>query len=297
MPFTDLITQIPTYTKFLKDILNRKHEVKVVETVALTEECSAILQNKSPPKLKDPGSFSIPCDVGPVSIDNALCDLGASVSVMPLSVCRKLGMGPLKFTNITLQMADRTVKYPRGILEDVPVRVGKFFIPVDFVVLDMDEDDHIPIILGRPFLHTAGANIDVKNGSLTLTVGDDKVTFNLNAGLKHPMIQQSCYAICTINKIVRTDPPRSPNKDLLEAPLNLNSVAGDKSVEHEDDNKPETKRTHHKRRHKSQDQRCSTETLNCDGLSSDLVTYSTMVGADGFSRLIGRELSRSFDPP
>ena len=90
--------------------------MSVVETVALTEECNAILQNKSPLKLKDAGSFSIPCNIGPLFIDKALCDLGASVSVMRLSVCRKLDMGDLKVTNLTLQVADRTVKYPKGIL-------------------------------------------------------------------------------------------------------------------------------------------------------------------------------------
>ncbi|XP_058006595.1 uncharacterized protein LOC131181993 [Hevea brasiliensis] len=106
------------------------------ETVALTEKCSALLQNKLPPKLKDPGSFSIPCHIGETSIERALCDLGAS--------------------------------YPVGILENVPLKVGKFFIPVDFIVLEMEEDVRTPIILGRPFLATAGANIDVKNGKLKL---------------------------------------------------------------------------------------------------------------------------------
>ncbi|XP_056695201.1 uncharacterized protein, partial [Spinacia oleracea] len=191
VPFTELITQVPAYAKYIKDILTRKRAFSEVETVAFTEECSALLQNKSPPKLKDPGSFSIPCNIGNLFIDKALCDLGASVSVMPLSVCTKLNMGDLKVTNITLQMADRSVKYPLGVLEDVPVRVGKFFIPVDFVVLDMEEDRQIPIILGRPFLHTAGAIIDVKNGKLTLNVGDDKVTFNLTHVAKSPMVEES----------------------------------------------------------------------------------------------------------
>ena len=171
VPFTELITQIPSYAKFMKEILTRKRSISEVETVAFTAECSAVLQNKSPPKLKDPGSFSIPCHIGNLLIDNALCDLGASVSVMPLSVCSKLNMGKLKATNITLQMADRSFKYPLGVLEDVPVRVGKFYIPVDFVVLDMAEDMQTPIILGRPFLNTAGAIIDVKCGKLTLSVG------------------------------------------------------------------------------------------------------------------------------
>ncbi|XP_057543288.1 uncharacterized protein LOC130821513 [Amaranthus tricolor] len=102
VPFTELITQVPAYAKFMKDILTRKRAFSEVETVAFTEQCSALLQNKSPPKLKDPGSFSIPCHIGTLFIDKALCDLGASVSVMPFSVCSKLKMGDLKVTNITL---------------------------------------------------------------------------------------------------------------------------------------------------------------------------------------------------
>ncbi|XP_021856756.2 uncharacterized protein [Spinacia oleracea] len=108
---------------------------------------------------------------------------------------RMLNMGKLKCTQITLQMADRSIKYPLGILEDVPVRVRKFYIPVDFVVLDMEEDSQIPIILGRPFLCTAGAVIDVKSGSLTLSVGDDTFTFNLTNALKSPMLENTCCRI------------------------------------------------------------------------------------------------------
>src|SRR6185503_18566928 len=195
VPFTELITQIPSYAKFMKEILTRKRSISEVETLAFTSECSAVLQNKSPPKLKDPGSFSIPCHIGNLLIDNALCDLGASVSVMPLSVCSKLNMGKLKATNITLQMADRSFKYPLGVLEDVPVRVGKFYIPVDFVVLDMAEDMQTPIILGRPFLNTAGAVIDVRSDKLILSVGDDKVIFNLNNSPKSSMTEEKCFSV------------------------------------------------------------------------------------------------------
>ena len=137
VPFTYLVSQVPMYAKFLKEMITKKKDFGGVETVALTAECSAMLQNKSKPKLKDPGSFSIPCHIGALFIDKALCDLGASVSIIPLSACNRLNMGALKCSQITLQMADRSIKYPLGVLEDVPVRVGKFFIPVDFVVLDM----------------------------------------------------------------------------------------------------------------------------------------------------------------
>ncbi|XP_074278310.1 uncharacterized protein LOC141601901 [Silene latifolia] len=116
VPFNELITQVPSYAKFMKDILTRKRSFNEVETIAFTEECSALLQNKFPPKLKDPGSFSNPCTRGTHVIDKALYDLGATVSVMPYSVCEKLNMGDLKVTNVTLQMADRTVKRPFSVL-------------------------------------------------------------------------------------------------------------------------------------------------------------------------------------
>ncbi|XP_056688367.1 uncharacterized protein [Spinacia oleracea] len=160
VPFAELILQVPAYAKFMKGILTRKCAFCEVETVAFTEEYSALLQNKSPRKLKDPGSFSIPC---------------ARVCVMLFFVFAKLNTGELKVTNITQQMTDDSVKYPLGVLEDVTVRVGKFYIRVDYVVLDMQEDTQIPMILCRPFLHIAGAIIDVKSGKLTLSVGDDKV--------------------------------------------------------------------------------------------------------------------------
>ncbi|XP_074288308.1 uncharacterized protein LOC141613470 [Silene latifolia] len=168
IPFAGLITQIPPYAKFMKDIITRKREFGETATVAFMEESSSLISGKSPPKLKDPGSFSISCVIGDVVINRALCDLGASVSVMPYSIFSKLKLGHLKMTNITLQMADRSVRRPLGILEDVPVKVGKFFIPVDFIVLDIAEDTRTQIILGRPFLCTAGAIIDVKLGRLTL---------------------------------------------------------------------------------------------------------------------------------
>ncbi|KAJ9170368.1 hypothetical protein P3X46_018480 [Hevea brasiliensis] len=159
---------MPSYAKFLKEILSNKRKLEDHETVALTEECSAILQRKLPPKLKDPRSFSIPCHIGESCSTKALCDLGASVSLMALSIYEKLNMGDLKPTHISLQLADRSIKYPEGILENVPLK----------------EDSNIPIILGRPFLATAGALIDVKGEKLTLRVGEDQLVFNINNTMK-----------------------------------------------------------------------------------------------------------------
>ncbi|XP_021756625.1 uncharacterized protein LOC110721744 [Chenopodium quinoa] len=136
-----------------------------------------------PPKLNDPGNFSIPCAINKVKIDNALCDLGASVSLMPYLVYQRLNLGELLPSNITLQLVDRSIKFPKGKVEDVPLRVGKFVIPVDFVVLEMDEDAIIPIILGRPFIATSGAFVDVKSAKISLKVGDEVIEFDLNESM------------------------------------------------------------------------------------------------------------------
>ncbi|KAL5539173.1 hypothetical protein UlMin_044786 [Ulmus minor] len=148
---------MPKYAKFLKEVLSNKRRLEGNEKVMLTEECSAILQRKLPQKLKDPGSFTIPCTIGDFEFDKVLCDLGASINLMPLSIFRKLGLGEVKPTTVTLQLADRSIKHPRGIIEDVLVKVDKFIFPADFIVLDMEEDREVPLILGRPFLATVVA--------------------------------------------------------------------------------------------------------------------------------------------
>ncbi|GJV82317.1 hypothetical protein Tco_1522215 [Tanacetum coccineum] len=130
-----------------------------------------------PQKEKDPGSFTLPCYINNVCFDNALVDLGASVSVMPLLTYLNLGLGELAHTKLTVELADRTVKYPKGIAENVLVRIGKFTFPVDFIILDMPEDIKVPLILRRPFLSTARAKIDVYKRKITLRVGEEKIVF------------------------------------------------------------------------------------------------------------------------
>ncbi|XP_044470577.1 uncharacterized protein LOC123199614 [Mangifera indica] len=201
--FMEAITQMSAYAKFLKDILSNKRKLEEFETVALSKECSAILQNKLPPKLKDPESFSIPCVVGKESFEKALCDLGASVSLMPLSICRRLERGELKLTTVTLQLVDRSIKYPIGIMENMPIKVEKFYIPVDFVFLEMKEDIQVPLILGRPFLATTRAIIDIKNGKLTFEIGDEKVEFNVFRMSKQPNIVNSCCRVDIIDDCVK----------------------------------------------------------------------------------------------
>jgi len=160
----------------------------------LSRESSAIIK-KLPPKLGDSGSFSIPCVIGSEAIDKAMCDLGASVSLLPLSLFNRIGIGELKPTEVTLKLADRTNIHPVGFIEDIPIEVGGIYIPTDFIVLDMDEDDQAPFILGRPFLATAGAMIDVKGGMIVFRVSDEMVGFGMETVNKEPFD----FSCCMIN--------------------------------------------------------------------------------------------------
>ncbi|XP_042035040.1 uncharacterized protein LOC121781361 [Salvia splendens] len=168
----EALQQMPGYLKFLKEIVSKKKRLVDYETVNLTENCSAIIQEKMPAKMKDPGSFNISCVIGNDRQTKALCDLGASINLMPLSFFRKLKFGVLKPTTFTLHMADKSVKFPNGLLENVLVRVNDFIFPADFVVLDMKEDPNVPLILGRPFLATRKALIDVTKGEFSLRHGN-----------------------------------------------------------------------------------------------------------------------------
>lgn len=124
-----------------------------------------------------------------MDFDRALCDLGAIVSLIPLSACKKLDMGYMKPTNVSLQLADRSAKYPIGVLEDFLVRMGEYFMSIDFVIMDINKDCQIPMNLGRPFLATTGAIIDVNKGKLTFEVGDEKIEFILAKLLKNPSLR------------------------------------------------------------------------------------------------------------
>ena len=132
IPFADALEHMPNYVKFLKEMMLKKHKVEEFKTISLTVECSAIVQRKLLKKEKDPGSFTIPCTIGDTILNNVLCDLGASINLMPLSIFRKLGLKEAKPTAIALQMADRSIAKPCGVIEDVFVKVDKFIYPVDF---------------------------------------------------------------------------------------------------------------------------------------------------------------------
>ena len=183
IPLLDIIKQVPAYAKFLKDLCTIKKGLGIEKKSFLTDQVSAIIQSKNPVKYKDPGSPTISVNIGGTSIDKALLDLGASVNLLLYSVYKELGLGELKPTNITLSLADRSVKISKGIIEDVLVKVDKFYYLVDFVVLDTEPiengPNHVPIILGRPFLATANAIINCQNGVMQLTFGNMTLELNI----------------------------------------------------------------------------------------------------------------------
>ncbi|GJT49497.1 hypothetical protein Tco_0975654 [Tanacetum coccineum] len=135
------------------------------------------LNNSIPRKEKDPGSFTLPCFINNVCFDNSLVDLGASISIMPFLTYLNLGLGELAHTKLTVELADKIVKYPKEIAENVLVGIGKFVFPVDFITLDMPEDIKVPLILGRPFLSTASAKIDVYKRKITLRIWEERIVF------------------------------------------------------------------------------------------------------------------------
>jgi hypothetical protein len=158
IPFLDAIQQVPAYAKFLKDLCTQKRKSRnhIPKKVLLTEHVSSLIQHNTPPKFKDPGAPTISCIIGQKEIDKALLDLGAGVNLLPYSEYQQLGLGEMKPTTVILQLADRSIKKPSEIIEDVIIKVDKFFFLVDFIVLDTKPVPHpkrlIPVILGRPFV-------------------------------------------------------------------------------------------------------------------------------------------------
>ena len=173
IPFLEALTQMPHYAKFMKEILRKKRRIAEEGIVNLKTTCTAVIKKSLPEKMQNPGNFTIPCKIGQADMGKALCDSGASINLMPLSVTKRLSLGELTPTTMTLQMANITLAHPESILEDVLIKVGKFIFPMDFVVIDIEEDKQVPLLLRRPFFATGVALIDVKKGELTLRVGDE----------------------------------------------------------------------------------------------------------------------------
>ncbi|XP_070667588.1 uncharacterized protein [Malus domestica] len=219
LPLLDAIKKIPSYAKFFKDVCTHKKKLMDFEKVILTEQCSAVLLHKLPPKKKDPGSFTISCTIGNSDFKRDLVDLGASINLMPYYVFQRLGQGEINPTSVILQLADRSVAYPRGIIEDLIIKVDNLYLPADFVVLDMDEDLQTPIILGRPFMATARTLIDVESRTLTLRVQDQSVVFNLFEATKQLAEKLDCMRVDVLDGCVDANYVTHSIKDPLQQVL------------------------------------------------------------------------------
>ncbi|GJW10867.1 reverse transcriptase domain-containing protein [Tanacetum coccineum] len=176
----DALILMPKFASTLKALFGNKEKLSEMARTPLNEHCSVVILNKLPEKLGDPGKFLIPCDFPGMDECLALADLGASINLIPLSVWKMLSLLELTHTCMTLELADRSITQPIGIAEDVYLKVGKFKFMADFVVVDFDADPQVPLILRRSFLKTGRALIDVYKGELTLRVGKEAVTFNLD---------------------------------------------------------------------------------------------------------------------
>nr|GFA38843.1 reverse transcriptase domain-containing protein [Tanacetum cinerariifolium] len=176
LSFTDALIHMPKFAPMFKKLLNNKDKLIELTKTPLNENCSAVVLKKLPEKLGDPGHFLIHCDF--TGLDNclALADLGASINLMPLPIWKKLILPTLNDTKMVLELADRTISKPTGVAENVFVNVGKFYFPADFVILDFVAEPRAPLILGRPFLSTAHALIDVYEGEITLRHDDQSLT-------------------------------------------------------------------------------------------------------------------------
>nr|GEX45955.1 reverse transcriptase domain-containing protein [Tanacetum cinerariifolium] len=185
--FADALLLMPKFASTNKSLLTNKDKLFELEKVSLNENCSAMLLKKLPKKLVDIDKFLIPCDFLGIDVCHALADLDASINLMPLSIWKKLSLPKLTPTRMTLELVDRSITRPKGVSEDVFIEVGKFHFPTDFVVVDFKADPRVPLILGRSFLRTGRALIDVYKEEITLRVNDESVTFNLNQTMRYSL--------------------------------------------------------------------------------------------------------------
>ena len=225
IPLLDMIKQVPTYAKFLKDLCTIKKGLNVNKKAFLTEQVSAIIESKTPVKYKDPGCPTISVNIGGISVEKALLDLGASVNLLPYSMYKQLGLGELKPTSITLSLADRSIKIPKGTIEDVLRQVDIFYYPIDFVVLDTEPvavgPNHVPIILGRPFLATSNAIINCRNGIMQLTFGNMTLELNIfHLGKRHMHSEEDDFEeVCILDTILEEQANQQQVQEILTSEL------------------------------------------------------------------------------
>nr|GFB27393.1 reverse transcriptase domain-containing protein [Tanacetum cinerariifolium] len=195
--FADALLLIPKFVFTIKSLLINKDKLFELAKVSLNENCSAMLPKKLLEKLGDPDKFLIPCDFSGMDVCHALADHGLSINLMPLSIWKKLSLPEVTPTQMNLELADRSITRPKRVTEDVFVKVGKFYFPTHFVVVDFEADPRVSLILGRYFLRTNRALIDVYGEEITLRVNDESVTFNLNQTMRY----SSTYDDNSVNRV------------------------------------------------------------------------------------------------
>ncbi|XP_070013405.1 uncharacterized protein [Nicotiana sylvestris] len=200
VPLVEALEQMPGYAKFMKDLVTKKRYMDC-ETIKMTHQVSTIVHSMAL-KLEDPGAFTIPCTIRSVDFAKALCDLGASINLIPYSVFKTSGIGQPRATSMRLQMENRTMKRPLGIIDDVLVRVDNFILPINFVILDCKVDYEVPIILGRPFLATGKDLVDVETGELTFRVDDKKIVFHVCKSIRLANSNEVCSFVDLVTEVI-----------------------------------------------------------------------------------------------
>nr|GEY59937.1 reverse transcriptase domain-containing protein [Tanacetum cinerariifolium] len=183
--FANALVLMPKFVSTIKSLLTNKDKLFELAKIPLNENCLAMLVKKLPEKLEDPGKFLILCDFLEMDVCYALANLGASINLMPLSIWKKLSLPELTPTRMTFELANRSITRPKGVTEDVFIKVGKFHFQTDFIVVDFKADPFVPLILGRSFLRTGRALIDIYGEEITLRVNDEAITFNLNQTMRY----------------------------------------------------------------------------------------------------------------
>ncbi|CAM8965888.1 unnamed protein product [Rhodiola kirilowii] len=222
IPLLEAIKQIPRYAKFLKELCTNRRRSTRYDQELMSRNVSAFVQRKVPPKCGDPGTYTIPCTIGNIRIENCMLDLGASINVLPFSIYSCLRIGPLEPTGLTIQLADRSCKQPEGKIEDVLVQIGELVFPADFYVLKMENGgptDHAPILLGRPFLKTSKMKIDCGSGMLSMEVEGEVFSFDIFRAMKNPMEFEEVHTLDTLDDLIQ-EVQSEPRADPLEAILN-----------------------------------------------------------------------------
>ncbi|XP_070034950.1 uncharacterized protein [Nicotiana tomentosiformis] len=218
VPLVEALEQMQSYAKFMRDLVTKKRSINL-EIIKFSHQVSAILHSMAP-KLEDLSAFMILFTIVSANFAKALCDLGASINLMPYSVFITLEIRKPRPTSMRFQMADHTMRRSLGVIEDVLVRVDKFILPVNFVILDREVDYEVSIILGRPFLATCKALCDVEAGEITFWVGDEKMIFHVFKSMREPNSNEVCSFVNLVSYVIVDDTSATINVvDMLEVIL------------------------------------------------------------------------------